>query len=417
MKARSYVIGGVVVLLLAGGFAWNRHRDASASPTYITAPVGRGEIVEHVHATGVIRPLRLVEVGTQVTGPVNKLFADFNDTVKAGQIVAQIDPATYEAEVAQDQASVVQSEASVEAAKARLNQAEQQLKRSQELADRKLIPLSELDASVADRNVLAAQLRVSEAALEQSRAQLQQSQTSLAYTTIRSPVDGVVIERKVDEGQTVVASMSAQTIFVVAADLQTVQVEANIPEADIGRVKEGQPVSFTVDAYEDAFTGAVFQVRLAGTSVENVVTYPVIIRATNHDDKLLPGMTANIDCEVARREKVLKVPNAALRFQPERPMREKLSDGNSAPMEIEREPMIALGPRVWVLDEDGGKPTPINVTIGISDGKTTEITGTNSLQEGQDVITGFAPGSKRPDEKVNPFAPNMPSRNMRRGLR
>ncbi len=417
MKTRGYIIGGVVVLGLAGGFWWYRHRDGATTPTYLTAPVARGEIVEHVHATGVIRPLRLVEVGTQVNGAVNKLFADFNDVVTAGQIVAQIDPATYEASVAQAQASVVQSEASVEAAEARLNQAEQELKRARELAGRKLIPESELDGAVADRNVLAAQLRVSQAALEQSRAELVRAKANLEFTTIRSPVDGVVIERKVNEGQTVVASMSAQTIFVIAADLRTVQVEANIPEADIGRMKDGQPVSFTVDAYEESFTGTVFQVRLSGTSVENVVTYPVIIRATNRGDKLLPGMTANIDCEVARREKALKVPNAALRFQPERPVREKLTDVAASAGTAPREPAVATGPRVWVTGDKGGEPAPIDVTIGITDGKTTEITGTNTLTEGQAVITGFAPGSKRPDEKVNPFAPNMPSRAMRRGLR
>ncbi|MCE9615299.1 MAG: efflux RND transporter periplasmic adaptor subunit [Lentisphaerae bacterium] len=406
---RSYYVGiGLAVALVAGGIWWYVRRDGDGSAAYLTAPLARGEVVEQVHATGVIKPLQLVEVGTQVNGPVDKLMADFNDVVKAGQIVAQIDPAAYEARVAQDQASVVQSEANVEDAQARLKQAELKLTRARELSSRKLIPDADLEAAEADRDVLAAQRRVSEARLVQSRAVLRQSQTSLDYTTIRSPVDGVVIERKVDQGQTVVASMSAQTIFVIAADLHTVQVEANIPEADIGRLKVGQAVTFTVDAYEDTFTGTVHQVRLASANVQNVVTYPVIIRAPNPEDKLLPGMTANLACEVARREQVLKVPNSALRFRPDGATGAESGKGAEA--------MSAgpIGPRIWVLAAEGGVPEPLTVTLGISDGTATEIMDPAPVEEGRDVIIGYAPGAKRSNEKVNPFTPKFPPRAARR---
>ena len=404
-------IGGAVVVLAGGGWWWG-HRDEGSAAMYLTAPVKRGELVEHVHASGMIKPLRLVEVGTQVSGPVKELMADFNDTVTAGQVVAQIDPEPYAAGVQQAEASVIQSEASVVEARARLKQAEATLTRANELFNRKLIPQSELDGAVADRDVLAAQLQMSAARLVQSRAALRQSQSSLEYTTIRSPVDGVVIERKVDQGQTVVASMSAQTIFVIAADLHTVLVEANIPEADIGRLKEGQPVTFTVDAYEQTFTGVVHQVRLSGTSVQNVVTYPVIIHAINTDDKLLPGMTANIACEVARRDNVIKVPNASLRFRPDRPARKKTGEEDVAALAV-----LVTGPQVWVLAEKTGKPEAVAVKVGINDGAFTEITEAAALSEGQEIVTSFAPGAKRPEEKVNPFAPSFPPRGIRRGMR
>jgi HlyD family secretion protein len=385
-------------------FRWIGNNDKG--PAYRTARIERGELVKTVRATGIIQPQELVDVGTQVTGPVTELNADFNSRVKAGQIIARIDPAPYEARVAQDKANLKRSMAEVEQARARLAQAERDLVRSRELSQRELISESALDAAETNRDTLVAQLKLAEATVDQYKAALHLSETNLQYTIIKSPVDGVVIARNVNEGQTVVANLQAQTLFVIATDLKHVEVEASIPEADIGDIRVGQPVTFTVDAYaDDVFRGTVSEVRLSATTFQNVVTYPVIVEADNPEDKLMPGMTANITCEVARRDSALKLPNAALRFKPDSDIASK-DDSNQSEGSVKRS---SSRTEVWVLNERKLEAVP--VTLGISDGAFTEIVEGN-LKEGQEVVTGVAEAKGK--DMVNPFLPQRtPARKAR----
>ena len=414
MKKWIIIVAGVILVAAAAGGIYAYRSAATTPKAYRTALVERGDVVQTVRATGVVQPIRLIQVGTQVNGPIRKLNVDYNDRVRAGDVVAQIDPAVYQAHLARDKANLVQSEANVEETTARLAQADKDLVRSRELAKRDMLPQSDLDAAIATRDALAAQVKVAQAAVEQARAALQTSQTELGYTTICSPVDGVIISRNVSEGQTVVASMSAQVLFTIATDLQEVQVEASIPEADIGRIRLGQPVSFTVDAYDEAFTGTVSQIRLAAATVQNVVTYPVVIKAANPSGKLFPSMTANIACEVARSTGVLKIANAALRFTPPDTTAQSNSvdrakwDGKPRFGGRGKGERHGRGAKVWVQTPEGAV-RPVRVAPGISDGTSTELTDAGNLEEGAEVLIGLAdPSSATASETVNPFAPRMP---------
>jgi HlyD family secretion protein len=361
----------------------------------------------------------------------------------------------YETNVAQSKANLARSEAGVEQVKANLALAEKELVRSKDLAKKDLISKFELDTAVATCDSLKAQLKSAEASVQQSQSALQTAQVNLEYTTIKSPVNGVVISRNVNEGQTVVASLSAQTIFVIATDLKKVQVEANIPEADIGKIEQNDPVTFTVDAYPDMeFYGTVTQVRLSSTTVQNVVTYTVIITADNPDEKLYPGMTANLICEVDRRPPdTLKVPNAALRFKPEPNLMQIDSASSPAPSRADsakipserggvgndktegsREdkpdfkgmsgpprpgPESIRGTRQpWTKEEDKkhagrsaqvwirgdkGLLKAVNIKVGISDGSFTEVV-KGDLSVGQEIITGVITREEAA-EMNNPLGP------------
>ena len=403
---RWFLVLGILAVLAAAGGGWWLLRKNHKQTQYRTSRIEKGEVVQTVRATGVVQPIRLVQVGTQVSGPVKKLFADFNSRVKEGDIVAQIDPAVYEARLAQDQANLEQTMANVEQTQAKLTQASNELVRTQALAERELVSKSDLDAAVANCDTLKAQLKVVKAGVEQAKAALRMSKTNLDYTTIRSPVDGVVISRNVSEGQTVVASMSAQTIFLVAGDLQHVQVEASVPEADIGKIRPDQPVTFTVDAYEQDFRGSVLQVRLAASSVQNVVTYTVVVLADNPEEKLFPGMTANISCEVARRDDALKVANAALRFKPDITVKSQPQVQTQKRPGKERE--RGRGQKVWVQSKPGAELEPVPVKLGISDGSFTELADAGRLTEGQEVVTGVLDAKAPQGDVVNPFTPRMP---------
>ena len=406
---RRWIISFVLLGAAIAGGGWYYSSRKTEEIQYRTAKVERGDVIQTVRATGTIQPIKLVQVGTQVNGPIKKLYVDFNSQVKVGDVVAQIDPTTYEARLAQDQANLVESQAMVEQTQAKLVQAEKELERSKKLTAREMLSQAELDSAIAARDTLTAQMKVSEAAIAQAQAALRLSQANLGYTTIHSPVEGVVINRSVSEGQTVVASMSAQVLFLIATDLRKIQVEASIPEADIGNIALGQQVLFTVDAYEQSFTGTVAQIRMAASTVQNVVTYPVIIEADNSDKKLFPGMTSDIVCEVAHHENILKVPNAALRFKPEErpaavsPAESKSKEGEA----LEREY------RIWIQETKSGSLQPIPVILGITDGAYTEVQGDSSLQEGQNAVIGIQAAS---DQKtVNPFTPKMPGSGRRGG--
>jgi len=413
---KRWIIGIVLVAIAVTGYWATRYYSSNKSKEsrYRTAPVERGDVVQTVRATGTIQPIRLVQVGTQVNGPIRKLYVDYNSQVKAGDLVAQIDPTTYEARLAQDQANLTQSQANVEQTRVKLNQAEKELERANKLTAREMISQADLDTAVAARDALLAQLKVVQAAVAQAEASLRLSKANLGYTTISSPVDGVVIARNVSEGQTVVASMTAQVLFLIATDLRRIQVEASIPEADIGNIALGQRVTFTVDAFDLVFTGAVTQIRMAAVTVQNVVTYPVVIQADNPGTKLFPSMTADIVCEVARHENVLKIPNAALRFKPEeKDKTAKNGKDNNAP---KRRARLDQKPRVWIQTPDGNGVKPVSISLGITDGSFTELRDPATLTENQDVMTGMLVLSD--DEKtVNPFTPPPMSGQTRRVTR
>lgn len=394
----TVILAVVVAAAAIGWLVWKKQKAANG---YRTAQIEQGNIVQIVRATGTIQPITLVQVGTQVNGPVRKLSVDYNDRVKAGDLVAQIDPTVYEARLAQDQANLLQNEASVEQAQAKLDQAEKELARSKELARRDMLSQADLDAAVANRDTLVAQLKVARAAVEQGKASLRLSQANLDYTTIRSPIDGIVIARNVDEGQTVVASMSAQVLFSIAADLREIQVVASVPESEMGKIRVNQPVTFTVDAYDKSFTGTVSSIRLAAATVQNVVTYPVVVLASNPDSRLFPGMTANINCEVARRENVPKLPNAALRYRP--------SDEPKTQQQRRDKPgSRGSASRVWIKKPGSAKPVVVEVETGITDGTFTELKTPSQLKEGDEVIVGAADNGAAAAKTVNPFTTTVP---------
>ncbi|MGH7731351.1 MAG: efflux RND transporter periplasmic adaptor subunit, partial [Candidatus Eiseniibacteriota bacterium] len=298
------VVAALAVALL--GSWWWRARSSGAAPKYRTAEVDRGSIESVVSATGTIRPVVQVEIGSQVSGTVARLNADFNSRVRAGQVLVELEQSSFRAREVEAEASVARAEASVK-------DAERALARAQELFDKNYVSQADLDAAT-----VAVELR--KADLKQARAQLQAARVDLAHATIRSPIDGVVISRSIDLGQTVAASLQAPKLFVIANDLSRMQVESRIDEADIGRLRPGLPVSFTVDAFPDrAFQGTVAQVRLEPIVEQAVVTYTTVIQTANPDLRLRPGMTANVSVEIERRDDAVRIPNAALRFRPPAP--------------------------------------------------------------------------------------------------
>lgn len=307
----------IIVLVAVGagvaGFYMNR---ATPEPDVRTAPITRGDIVDAVQATGTLEAVTTVQVGTQVSGTVQDLYADFNDIVRKGKVIARLDPSLLQTNIEQQSANVVRSQADLERLKVSLADAKQKLDRAKALFERSLLPRTELETAEVNVKSQEASIKSSEAGLTQARSQLNTAQVNLAHTVITAPIDGIVISRNVEPGQTVAASMSAPTLFVLAADLTKMQVNASIDEADVGRMRPGQVVTFRVDAFPtDTFTGEVQQVRLQPTTVQNVVTYQTVIAVPNAQMKLKPGMTANVTIEVSRRSNVLRIASAATRFR------------------------------------------------------------------------------------------------------
>jgi HlyD family secretion protein len=366
----------VGISVTAGSLYARRNTEA---PVVTTEPVTRGSIVRTVSATGTLEAVTTVEVGTQVSGSIQALNADFNSIVKKGQILARLDPSLFQSAIEQAQASLIRSEADLERLTVAAADSVVKRDRARELSVRQLIPATELDT--AEVNVRSADAQVKSAAAEvtQARAALKQAQVNLSKTVIRSPIDGIVIARNVDVGQTVAASLSAPTLFLLAARLDEMQLKANIDESDLGVIDEGLTVTFTVDAYpRETFSGVVQQVRLNPVVEQNVVTYAAIITAPNPSLQLKPGMTANVTVEVARRDGVLRVPSAALRFRPADGVKKALgADG-----------VAAAGTVLWQYVD--GAMRPVTVTVGASDGINTEITG--GAVEGARVITRVAMG-------------------------
>ena len=301
---KKALIGAAIVVAVVAGVLFLLSKEKKSGPKFRKEKVTKGEVVATVTATGTLSAVTTVKVGSQVSGIIASLHADFNSEVKKGQLLAGLDPTPF-------QTSVDQRRADLERAKVELRNAELVLARAKKLLEAQLQAQSEYDTAKANRDGAAA-------AVEQSMAALRQAETNLAYTRILSPIDGVVVDRQYDIGQTVAASFQAPVLFTIAQDLTKMQVLTNIDEADIGRVKEGQEANFSVDAFPDRpFRGKVSQIRLSPQTVQNVVTYPVLLDVANPELRLRPGMTANVSVPVDRRDDVLRVPNAALRFRPD----------------------------------------------------------------------------------------------------
>jgi HlyD family secretion protein len=329
MKRASIVLLIVAVIGAGAGAYYRMHSGNDLQVN--TSPVTRGDIVDTVGATGTLQAVTTVQVGSQVSGNISWLGADFNSIVKKGQVIAKLDPSLFEAQLqqakanlAQAQANLAKSQSDLDRAKVQVTDAQQKYTRSKELAARSLLPQSDLDAAkialdTAVAGVASQQATVTQslAAVKQSEASVNQNQVNLDHTIIEAPIDGIVTQRSVDVGQTVAASMQAPTLFIIAADLTKMQVNANIDEADVGRIRPNQTVTFRVDAYPtEEFVGTVAQIRLQPVVVQNVTTYGTIIDVPNPDLKLKPGMTANLKVQIAKRTDVLRVPNSALRFRP-----------------------------------------------------------------------------------------------------
>ncbi len=315
MKKLSIVV--VLATLGITAYGYLGFRTAEFIPEVSTVNLARGDVVDTVGATGALEAVTTVQVGSQVSGIIDALYADFNSIVREGEVIARLEPSLFESQVEQSRANLARSEADVARLTVALEDAGTQLRRSEELAAQDLIAASELEAAQVAVRSAEAQLQSAEASVIQSRASLNQSEVNLGHTVITAPIDGIVIARQVDVGQTVAASMSAPELFIIAADLTEMQVIANIDESDVGRIRPGQPVTFTVDAYAaEEFEGTVSQIRLEPVVLQNVVTYATVIDVPNNDLRLKPGMTATVTLEIARRENVLRVPNSALRFRP-----------------------------------------------------------------------------------------------------
>ena len=382
---------------------------------YLEAEVARGRIVAVVNSTGTVKPVREVKVGAFVSGPIESILVDFNDEVKKGDLLARIDPRLYEANVARDEATLATRIADVERVRATLQQAINDERRSLALrAERKdFIADSEMDQYKFGRLNQAAQLSVAETTVKQAKANLDTSIANLAYTKIVAPVDGVIIDRKVDPGQTVAAQFQTPELFTVAPDMRKeMQIYASVDEADIGLIRTaketGQPVRFTVDAYpDDLFEGKIHQIRKNSSTTHNVVTYPVLVSAPNPDLKLLPGMTASLSFQVGVNEDALLIPNSALRFYPERdqvrPEDRKILEGTEPTEATNSQSKSALSAdetaevrrsrsrrHVWVVDGDYLKAVVVHT--GISDSKFSEMVGTsNVIRQGTKLVTLVKP--------------------------
>lgn len=386
----------MVLALVVGGYFYFRHSRAETL-TFNTAMVTRGELTANVTATGILNPVKSVQVGCQVSGRISDIYVDFNSEVKSGDLIAQIDPRTYLAQVASAEADLANAMANLELQRV-------QAQRTADLYTNNLVSGSDYDISVAT-------LHQAEAAVKIKQASLENAKTSLGYTKIFSPVDGVVISRAVDVGQTVAASFNTPTLFLIANDLTKMQIDAAVAEADVGGIIEGQSVDFTVDAYPTrTFHGQVTQVRNSPTTVNNVVTYDAVIGVTNADYKLKPGMTASVSIIVAERDNALKLPNAALRFRPPdnavvltNELVSLLQPTNAVPVVKGRGRGNRNVRTAYFLagDEHSPELKPVQVKTGITDGIFTEIT--DGLKEGDKVVSGVVNNDSSSAGTASPF--------------
>ncbi|MBX3237792.1 MAG: efflux RND transporter periplasmic adaptor subunit [Nitrospiraceae bacterium] len=412
MRRVGLIVGVIAIgLAIAGYVFFNGERKPPIR--YRTAGVEQGTIVSLVTATGTINPITTVQVGSQVSGMIESLQADFNSKVKANQVIARIDPFPYQAKRDQAAASLANTKAALDKARIDLAQRKRELDRAKALVGQQFVSQNELDVALTAFEGATAQLKVTEAAVKQAEALLQSAELDLKYTVIRSPVDGVVISRQVEVGQRISASFAIPTLFLIAEDVNKMQVDTNVSEADIGGITDGKPASFTVDAYPgEVFQGRVRQVRNAPINVQNVVTYDVVVEVDNPNFRLKPGMTANVAIVVAQKDHVMKVPNAALRFIPPRTARVEAAPADSNHSTGEGK----VAGRKTGGAEPGGREAAIwkrndqdeleriPVAMGISDGAFTEIVST-AVKEGEQVVVGI--DMPRSDRKGGDLPPGF----------
>jgi len=375
---RRVLVGVLAAMVAAGGLAVVRARSRQAAPAkrFETVAVSRGALQARVTASGTLSPLITVQVGSQISGKIQTLGADFNSVVRQGQVIAQIDPAFYRAAVEQARAKTLSARAAHVKAQAELENAELAARRNRELLRQKLIAQSAADDTDTALRVARSQLDAAEGAEAEARAALHQTEINLVYTTIVSPIDGVVISRNVDVGQTVAASLQSPTLFVIAQDLRAMQVDTSIAEADVGHLAAGMTASFSVDAYPaETFRGQIREVRNAPQTLQNVVTYDAVIDVDNSSLKLKPGMTANVTVVYADRADVVRLPNAALRF---RPPDDLLAEAGSIPASKGEQRVV------WAMR--GADPRPVAVRVGVTDGISTELLD-DALGPGDQVVT------------------------------
>jgi HlyD family secretion protein len=440
---RRVVIALAAVGFVAGALFWQWNRSNAPRTRFKTAQVERGDLAVAVAATGTIEPEEVIDVGAQVAGMIQSFgedpnqpgkFIDYGAEVEQGTVLARIEDDVYQARVERAASLVAQAQAQIEQAKAdckraeadelqaqaRLRQAERDWRRAQQLAGTGSVSDAEYDLAKADFEIAEANLAVAQAAVEQAKAnlvrnekglgaveaELKEARQNLAYTTIRSPVKGVIIDRRVNVGQTVVASLNAPSLFLIAKDLRKLEVWASVNEADIGQIRPGQKVEFTVDAFPgEVFHGEVGQIRLNAAMTQNVVTYTVVVRTDNPNGKLIPYLTANLRFEVERADDVLLLPNQALRYRPKLDRVAPDARGEAAAI-LSSKPTDS-GER-WVWKQDGRFVRPVAVQTGTSDAARTEIR--SGLEEGEEAIVGEVQIGDD-DEIASPFAPRLfPSR-------
>lgn len=371
----------LVALVGAGVGGWYGYSALTKGPDaedFVLAPVDRGEIVATIAATGTVEPTTKVLVGSQVSGTVMKWYVDFNAPVKVGDLLLELDPERYKTDVMRGRAAVKTAEARIEESRVRAKDSRREEQRLGELRKRNAASDNEYKIAQAAAEAAEATLHAAEATLDSVKAELNSSEVDLGRTRIICPIDGVVVSRDIDAGQTVAASFQAPTLYTIASDLRKMQVQANVAESDVGKVHEGMEARFRVDAFpERRFEGRVSQVRYNPTIVDNIVTYVTIIDVENPDLLLRPGMTATVTFEVAKVANALRVPNAALRFSPEAPRAAADTRGPAAMAGLDHKP------KIYRLSD--GKPTPIPVDVGLTDGSFTEVRG-NALADGEKII-------------------------------
>ena len=378
-----WLLGLVLVIAVGGGGLWFWWTSGTSPIQYKTALVDRGPITAIVTATGIVNPVISVQIGSQVSGKVAQLFADFNSKVTKGQVLARIDQKSFRARLSQAHAAVKSARGNLAKANVAATQRKREFERMAALRPQAFVSQADVDLAETNFRDAAANVEVLQAQLDQAQAALASAELDLGYTTIYSPVDGIVISRNVDVGQTLAAAFQTPILFVIAQDLTQMQVNANVSESDIGGVKEGTQANFRVDSYpKQFFEGVVTQVRNSPISIQNVVTYDVVLTVSNPELKLKPGMTANVTIVTSRKEHPLRVPNGALRFR------------------MPNVPLDKKATRVWVLDSDN-QPRQVDVTTGIADSLSTEIA-EGVLKEGDRIIVGIETEEEQAQKKLPP---------------
>ncbi len=384
------------ILLVAASAGVVYYLKRNPAPVYRTAKVEKGAVVASVTATGTLNAVITVQVGTQVSGTIQKLFVDYNSVVKKGQAIAQIDPSIFNAQVQQSRGAYQNAVANLKKARADVADARRTMERNRQLLKDGVVSQQDFDTAETKYYEAQAGVKSAEGGVDQNLGSFSQARTNLRYSTIKSPVDGIVVSRNVDVGQTVAASFQTPTLFTIAQDLTKMQIDTSVDEADIGKVRVGQSAVFTVDAYpETQFRGVVAQVRNAPIITQNVVTYDVVITLENRELKLKPGMTANVNIEVMRKDNVLKVPSAALRFRPKAATEISGSPEAGAQRRVSR----PAGQKVYVLKD--GKPVRVPVKTGATDDSYVEVVSGN-VHEGDEVIVEQVSAGKKKSETARP---------------